>query len=213
MKAVHVILGAPKESDIMPLIQSEGLVIGVDRGALLAIEEEIELDIALGDFDSIETAEKLKVRQYAKEICTFPTDKDDTDAELALLYIIDTAEVDTIYLYNWYGGRVDHLHSLLMLVLQKRFLPLVSKIKFVSEKNNISYYLPGNYTLSKIEHMEYLSFIVMTTVRELTLKNVKYPLVEADIDTPSALISNEFLNKEAQISFVEGIVAVIQSRD
>lgn len=47
-KDVHIILGAPKVEDIKPLIQSPGLVIGVDRGAIIAIDEKIKLDIALG---------------------------------------------------------------------------------------------------------------------------------------------------------------------
>ena len=42
MKTVHIVLGAPKREEIKPLISEKGLVIGVDRGALLAVEEEIK---------------------------------------------------------------------------------------------------------------------------------------------------------------------------
>lgn len=210
---MHIILGAPQEKELKPLIQSQGIVIGVDRGALIAIEEGIELDIALGDFDSVSHEEKLKVKQHATEIFNFPTNKDDTDTELALMYVLDNLDVTNIYIYNWGGGRIDHLYSLLMVVLQERFLPLVSKIKFVAANNYISYYLPGEHNLKKLEHMKYLSFILLTKIEQLTLRDVSYPLQKADFAFPRALISNEFTNKEASFSFSEGIIAVIQSRD
>lgn len=210
---MHIILGAPKEGMIKSLIQSEGVVIGVDRGALIAVEEGIELDIALGDFDSVSKNEKLKIKKYAGEILGFLSDKDDTDGELALLYVLDNIEAANIYLYNWYGGRVDHFYSLLMLVLQKRFLPLVSKIKFIAENNYISYYLTGEHIVRKLKNMKYLSFILLSSVERLTLNGVKYPLREVNFDSSRALISNEFLNEKASFSFEKGIVAVIQSRD
>lgn len=210
---MHIILGAPQAEKLKPLIQSQGLVIGVDRGAFIAIEEGIKLDVALGDFDSVSNKEKLKVKQHADEIFSFPSNKDDTDAELALLYILENVEAANIYLYNWSGGRIDHLYSLLMVVLQVRFLPIVPKIKFIAGNNYISYYLAGEYNLKKIDQMKYLSLILLTKVKQLTLSNVNYPLKEADFDFPRALISNEFGNEEALLSFAEGIIAVIQSRD
>lgn len=213
MQNVHVILAAPKETKIKPLIQSQGLVIGVDRGALIAIEEGLVLDIALGDFDSISKDEKKRVEQYAKEVINFPAKKDDTDAELALLYVSNNLKTENIYFYNWQGGRMDHLYSLLMTVLQERFLPLVSKIKFVSVDNYISHYLAGKHVLRKKEGMDYLSFILLTDVEKLTLSEVSYPLKEINFDSPRALISNQFLSDTASFSFSKGIVAVIQSRD
>lgn len=210
---MHIILGAPQTEELKPLIQSPGVVIGVDRGALIAIEEGITLDIALGDFDSVSTEEKAKVQYYAQEVHNFPTNKDDTDAELALLYVLDNLADANIYLYNWSGGRIDHLYSLLMLVLQERFLPLVSRIQFIAGDNQISYYLPGEYKLEKIDRMTYLSLVLLTKVEKLTLSNVSYPLKEADFTLPRALISNEFISHQARLSFDEGIIAVIQSRD
>lgn len=187
--------------------------MGVDRGAFIAIEEGIGLDVALGDFDSVSSTEKAKVKQSAEEIFSFPADKDDTDAELALMYILENLDAANIYIYNWSGGRIDHLYSLLMIVLQERFLPIVSKINFVSSHNYISYYLAGEYNINKIKRMEYLSLILLTEVKKLTVTDVSYPLKDEDYILPRALISNKFLNEEATLSFSEGIIAVIQSRD
>lgn len=213
MDAVHIILGAPKLEEVMPLIQSEGIVIGVDRGALIAIEEGIPLDIAIGDFDSISKEEKALVHTKANKVMNFPTDKDDTDTELAFLYVMNNYSNAKVFLYNWYGGRVDHLYSILLVALQNRFKALVPNLHYISDKNNISYFSPGTYRIEKIERMEYLSYVLLTPVEKLTLKEVKYTLEEVSFDHPMSLISNEFIGVEATFSFATGIVAVIQSND
>ena len=61
--------------------------------------------------------------------------------------------------------------------------------------------------------MDYLSYVLLTEVKALTLKDVKYELNEESFNRPVALISNEFIGEEASFSFEEGIVAVIQSND
>ena len=213
MTDIHVILGAPKAEEIKPLIKTEGIIIGVDRGALLALEEKLKVDVALGDFDSISSHEKKLVEQSKAKVINFPTDKDDTDAELAFEYILNHFDANNIYVYNWYGGRVDHLYSIMMIVLQKRFKPLISKIKFISKNNVIEYFLPGEYRIDKIDKMEYLSYILMSKVKALTLRDVKYELTRKDFDQPLALISNEFLDNQATLIFEKGIIAAIQSRD
>src|SRR5699024_10954493 len=213
MEDIHIVLGAPKREEIAPLIQTEGILIGVDRGALLAMEENLKEDIALGDFDSVSPFEKEIIKDSKAKVLSFPSDKDDTDAELAFEYALSHFKMKNIFVYNWYGGRVDHLYSILMIVLQKRFEPLVSKIKYVSKNNFIEYFLPGEYRIDKINQMDYLSYVLMTEVKGLTLKKVKYELSEEDFERPLALISNEFLNSQATLVFKKGIIAAIQSRD
>ena len=213
MNTIHIILGAPKQEEIKPLMEDKGLVIGVDRGSIYAFEEDIKVDIALGDFDSMSIKEKKLLTRNVSKIRNYPADKDDTDTEIALLYVLENYPEAKILIYNWYGGRIDHLYSLFMLVLQKRFQPLVSKIRFISEKNHLSFYLPGEHIINKIGKMNYLSYILLTKVKNLTLKDVKYVLSEENFEQPQALISNEFLSEQARFSFSKGIIGVIQSRD
>lgn len=213
MEDVHIILGAPKVELIKPLIKTAGIVIGVDRGSIIALEEDITVDVSLGDFDSISTQEKKMIQKDSEELHEYPSVKDDTDLEIALLYVLEHFPKAHVYIYNWHGGRVDHLYSILLLVLQKRFKDLVPYVHLVSSSNVISYYLPGTYTIQKQENMDYLSYILLTEVEQLTLAGVKYTLKEADFDQPISLISNEFLEDEAEFSFKKGIIGVVQSKD
>lgn len=213
MEDVHIILAAPKKEKIKSQLRSNGFTIGVDGGAELALAESIDLDLALGDFDSISSLDALNIGKYAKKVISFPSKKDDTDTELALLYVMEHIKTNNIYIYNWYGGRLDHLQSIMMLALQERFRSILSKIKFISKKNIVSYYLPGKYELVKEKKMDYLSLILLTKIKKLSLGKVSYPLKDKDYSSPKALISNEFINKKALLSFNEGIISIIQSRD
>ena len=60
-------------------------VIGVDRGALIAVRQKVSLRYAIGDFDSITAQEKAEIAA-ACEIHTLPGHKNDTDSEGALQY-------------------------------------------------------------------------------------------------------------------------------
>lgn len=213
MVAVHIVLAAPKVEAIKPLIKEDGIVIGIDRGALLALEEDIQVDIALGDFDSISTVEKDFIQTNARQKLNFPADKDDTDAELAILYVLAHYPDAEIYLYNWYGGRIDHLYSILLIAVQERFEKVIPRLHLVSAKNTISYYLPGEHCIKKLGHMDYLSYVLLTEVENLTLNKVKYELTDESYSRPIALISNEFISNEAIFSFDKGIIAAIQSKD
>ncbi len=213
MTNVHIILGAPKREAIKPLMQKEGFIIGVDRGAIFALEENIHVDLALGDFDSISEEEKEQMRQKVASIKNYSSEKNETDAEIAFEYVLDHLDVENIFVYNWYGGRIDHLHSLFMIVFHPRFEKIVSKIKYIAKDNLIEYFLPGEHVVRQAAGMDYLSYVLLTVVKGLTLREVKYEVEQQDYDYPLALISNQFISDKAIVSFEEGIIAAIQSRD
>lgn len=58
--------------------------IGVDHGALYLASHRMEIDLAIGDFDSISQAEYETIQTHAKKVKQFPSDKDSTDLELAI---------------------------------------------------------------------------------------------------------------------------------
>lgn len=213
MVKADIVLGAPLEESFTLEQKEDHVYIGVDKGALYLLSHGISIDLALGDFDSITIEEKEKIKNEAVLFKEFQAEKDDTDTELGLIHAIQEFNPDEIILHNWVGGRMDHLISILFIVVQPRFYDYVPKIRLVNEENTISFYLPGEYAIEKEADKTYLSYIGMTALKALTLKNVKYTLDEADFSYPAALISNEFITNTASFSFEEGILAVVQAKD
>ncbi|GEK88055.1 thiamine diphosphokinase [Alkalibacterium putridalgicola] len=212
-KTAHIVLGAPAEQAVFPEPRQGDSVIGVDRGAFECLSRDIGVTIAVGDFDSVTPEEKAALRSSAESFHEFDSDKDDTDAEIALKIAVNDETVSDIRIYNWSGGRLDHLLSIFYMVYQPRFKKAIGRMTLYNKTNTITFYPPGSHTLVKDTARQYLSFIGMTPIEELTLRGVKYPLDKESYSYPRALVSNEFLEKECRFSFSTGLLAVIQSGD
>lgn len=188
-------------------------VIGIDRGNLFLLRQGIVPDLAIGDFDSLNETEKDEVFSQVAEVQTSPAEKDDTDTQLALTTAFERYPNAEVTLIGATGGRLDHLLANLWLGVEPRFLPFLSQIKISDQGNDVSYIASGTHQIVKNPEMKYVAFCCLTPVKKLTLKNLKYELSAVDFLQPTSLASNEFMTGDAEVSFLDGLIAVIQSRD
>lgn len=187
--------------------------VGVDYGGLSILKKGWHLDLAVGDFDSLSQREREEVYQQAKEIKQAQAEKDDTDTQLALFFVLEKFPAAKVTIVGGTGGRLDHFLSNLWLPMEPRFQPFIRQIQLLDQQNSIQYYLPGEYTVLKDPGMTYLAYCCLTPVRGLTLVESKYTLNHIDVLVPTSYASNEFIGDSAAFSFETGIIAVIQSRD
>lgn len=212
---VNLLVGGPREflpTDIFNNMANE-IWVGADLGAVRLCEAGIKPAFSVGDFDTATPKQTQLVKNMSLDLVTLPAQKDYTDTEVALLEIQKRYCPTEIRVYGATGGRIDHFLANLLSVLRLDFPLFVEKVKFYDRQNNISFYLPGEYELVQIPTMKYLSFVTLTSVKDLTLPDEKYQLFEHDAELPLAYISNEFVGKKAHFSFTEGIICVIQSKD
>ncbi|UJF16687.1 thiamine diphosphokinase [Jeotgalibaca sp. MA1X17-3] len=187
--------------------------MGVDGGAMALLKMGVPIDLSIGDFDSISPSELGVLKKKSKEVIELPAEKEKTDTEAALDYVRKNVEVEKIKMFGLLGGRVDHMISNLWIAYHPEYQDLLKKISIVDQQNTLQFYLPGTYCLKKEANKTYLSFIGLSPLKSVRLKNVKYPLDGKDYLYPIGLISNEFLDEIMEFSFEEGLMAVIQSRD
>lgn len=210
-------VGGPESSlpaDVYTTSKEEGTVwIGVDHGAIRLLKHDIIPVVALGDFDSVSKEELADLKEKISTVRSFPSEKDDTDTELAIQYALEEFPEAEIAVYGATAGRLDHLLSNLLLVFQPRFQKHAAKIRLYDRVNSLAFYLPGSYTIEKEEDKKYVAFICMTAVKELSLVDFKYPLIRAEYDYPISLASNEFMTQIGSFSFSDGLIAVVQSED
>lgn len=187
------------------------LLVGVDAGASHLFQAGFTPDLAIGDFDSQEPPSQCR------HIIRLPCEKDDTDLEYALQYILQKEKPENInkiiLLGSIGGGRLDHLIANIWLAHQARFAPFLDKFHFIERKNSLCFFQAGQYQLQPEKNKKYLSFIGLTPIKALTLRHVKYPLHQQDYPYPMALISNEFSGSQMTFSFEKGLMCVVQSID
>ncbi|MFA1818615.1 thiamine diphosphokinase [Virgibacillus oceani] len=213
MLSVGIMGSAPDALKDLSMYKKEiDIWIGADRGALTLINEQIQLDYAVGDFDSINDTEKRLIQEYAISLKEYPSEKSETDLEIALMKAMDL-EADRVYLFGVTGGRLDHELSNIQLLYSIAAKGVQGMI--VNDNNYLELTFPGTYQITQDDHYPYISFIPFSKhVEALTLKGFYYPLSNQHISWGSTLcISNKLIKKNGTFSFSEGILLLIKSRD
>ncbi|MGM0522673.1 MAG: thiamine diphosphokinase [Bacillota bacterium] len=209
MTVYGIVAGGPKA--LLPCLQDQQVDywIGCDRGCLYILEAGLPLFQAIGDFDSVSDEERQFIEKEAKQMQVFPTDKDDSDLELAIKSLSNQPE-DTLILYGITGGRLDH--TLVNIALLKRLVKQGLAAKMVDLYHTIDIYLPGVHEL-QLDPARYISLIPATEqVVGVSLVGFKYPLLDATLEEGSSLtLSNHLLSTNGSISFKEGILIVISA--
>ncbi|OCA85489.1 thiamine pyrophosphokinase [Bacillus sp. FJAT-27225] len=214
MKIINIMGGGPPS--LVPPIEKfmEEEWVGVDRGTVELLKRGIKPIAAFGDFDSVSIEELAGVKAEIPNLAKYKPEKDETDMELALIWALEQ-EPDCIRLFGASGGRIDHSLANIQLVEKYAVLAPQSAIYILDNRNAVWIKGPGTYQVHKDSTKKYISFLPSTeTVKGLTLKGFKYPLVDQYVEKGSTLcISNELLEDSGTFSFSEGILIIIRSND
>ncbi|WP_050181491.1 thiamine diphosphokinase [Domibacillus robiginosus] len=210
---IRIVAGGP-EAELPELKKSSDVTeqwIGVDRGALYLLDQDIIPSRAFGDFDSITEQEWERLAAKISNHVQFPAEKDETDLEIALNHAI-SQKPEMIFLYGVTGGRLDHFFGAVTLLLKK---DLPCPVVIIDRQNELSIYSPGEAVIKRKEGWPYVSFFSLNErVEGLTLSGFKYPLDNYTIQLGSSrCVSNEIVEKKGVFSFRSGILMVIRSRD
>lgn len=184
-------------------------VIGVDAGATWLLEHGEQLDLAVGDFDTIgEVGIGDLKRSQVKLIQALP-EKDETDTELALAVALEN-QVNHILIYGGIGTRFDHSFANIHLLWRCHLAKVECEI--VDPWNRIRMI---NHYLEIHREYNFLSLIPFTpTVNGVTLDGFKYPLQNATLKWGSGMgVSNELVNECGSIRLTDGWLVVIESND
>ena len=107
-RALVVVAGPTTDQPVGIDRRTSDVVIAADGGAALADVLGWPIDALVGDFDSIEPDTLARTRAAGATVRAFPSDKDETDLELALAEARERA-ADEVIVVGGGGGRLDHL--------------------------------------------------------------------------------------------------------
>ena len=182
--------------------QPNDYLIGVDGGAISIIDRNLQLDLAIGDFDSTNQLELIK--QKALKILVYPIEKNETDLELAIM----NSPTNDIYIYDNIGGRLDH--EILSVNLLYKYQD--KNITILNETNKIVYLKKGKYNIA-MEHYNHFSFIIPNKAIVST-NNTLYNLNNQQLSNMDTYCtSNNILdkNKDIEIEVHQGGIILILS--
>ena len=89
------------------LIHTDDFILCADGGTRHALALGLTPNVIVGDMDSVTEEERRKMKELDVEIIQHPTDKNETDLELAINHAL-TLNPDPILILAALGGRMDH---------------------------------------------------------------------------------------------------------
>jgi thiamine pyrophosphokinase len=180
--------------------------IAADRGLETADSMGLDVDLILGDYDSVD-----------KNVLD-PPEKDYTDTHLAVKKAVEKIvseglkDSTEIYIAGATGTRLDHTLTNIF-VLDEALRAGVSA--FIIDRYNKIYIKNSAFSIKKSEQFgNYVSFIPMSEKVKISLDGMKYPLSDFELTQGNSLCqSNEIIGDEAKIDIECGKVIVIESLD
>lgn len=201
MRAV-IICGGNVGEYIKDYIKAGDHIICADSGYDRAERFAITPDIVIGDMDSVES-EIIRENKIV-----YPTRKDFTDSELAVLYALEHG-YDDILLFGMTGTRMDH--TLANISLLKR---LKSVKAVIIDGNNEIYYTDSHIELACTVG-DTISIIPFEgDASGITTEGLDYPLENGTVKSGTTLgVSNVAVKNRCGITIKSGSAFVIRSKD
>ncbi len=178
-------------------------LICADRGYRHCKKLGLVPDVLLGDFDSLDIPLPDGIERH-----TYPSEKDETDLQLAIDFAIKKGFKE-IYCIGVFGGRCDHFLG--NIGLMKWAKDRGASLTF-EDSDTYMFLLSGEVTLSKREN-HYLSLIPFFEDATVSLSGTKYTAENALLRVGDTLgISNEITADFASITVHFGSLLVLLSK-
>ena len=182
------------------------LKIGVDHGAFLALSNGVDLDYAVGDFDSCNSSERDLIFQKVKHVILLNPIKDETDTNYAYQEFKDQKDVSFVILGGITGKRIEHFYANLELVMKDERVCLLDNDTLISQiSHDVSW---------KKDEYHYLSFFPIEEEAILSLRGFAYEGEKILLKKGKGLgISNEIVKEEAHLILNKGKLLCFRSKN
>ncbi len=194
------IFGSVEVNNVKLKTDSTDLIIAADKGLITLQKFNIEPDLIVGDFDSLEYIPE------GKNVFKYPIKKDDTDLIIAIKTGLNKG-FKNFEIYGCLGGqRLDHTIA----TIQSLAFANENSATAVVHSDSSSLTLLENKTINFSDKCEgYVSIFSYTDNAEVSVNNLLYPLSNAVINNTHPLgVSNEFTGKKAFITCHKGKIIV-----
>ena len=187
----------------------EYFTIGCDAGCLNAIKNNIKLDFAIGDFDSVNQKEFKLIESKTSQLIKLNPIKDQSDVEEALDLALKKSNDITIF-GGIQGKRIEHFLSIISLFNKAPSLKVI-------DNNSLLFQICGSYKFKKKDFNQYkfISIFPFNDEIDLTLKGFAYELDNRKVtrNDCSLLISNQMRDNELEIISSKPILLIFSKFD
>lgn len=190
-----------------------GIIVAADSGMALLKKVGIVPDVLLGDFDSLDHSAVRDAERAGVLVLRFHVEKDKTDTELALDFLLERG-FDEARLVGALGGpRLDH--ELSNIFLLEKYIKNALRVTIVDPEVFITVLAGHDRLWSSMDipgsKGDWVSFFPVTeVVTGVTLQDLKFPLRGATLHRGSTLsVSNQISGPRPRVELREGILLLV----
>lgn len=186
------------ELSLVPkVIGPKDFLIGVDGGTKHILKLGRKPDLIIGDLDSLPRLPK------GVPVIKYPTEKDQTDSQLALDYAIKQG-FKKILIVGFLGERLDHLLSNVFLAATTR-----ASISIIEGKQQL-FFVRDRITLTGRKG-QLVSLIPLSGKPHVTTSGLKWRLQGSTLKVGTSLgVSNVMTGRKSTIKVSRGVLLVVQ---
>lgn len=188
-------------------------IIAADSGVHLADAAGLSVDVAVGDFDSIDPVRMSELERAADrgevEMRRFPVDKDAADLALALDVAVDMAPTHgrRVLVVGIEGGRADYALANQLVVAAPRYATLARQMALADARVSV---VDDHRSLRPSPRTQ-LSVVPVHGPAVVSFVGVRWPLAEATLDAGTTwALSNEPVAEEVGLTVHAGVVLLFE---
>ena len=203
------IISAPIQ--VRRLITSSDLLIAADGGTRHMFSLGLLPKVVIGDFDSLTSVELHFLQSNGTELLHYPTEKDETDLELALGYVLNQ-DIREVVIFGALGGRWDMTFANLLLLAHNRFSQL--SLRIVEGMDELFLLRSGQSTVITGLPGDTVSLLPLSPEAiGIRTEDLQYPLFDDVLTLGSPRgVSNVMLTNKAVITLKSGMLLCIHTR-
>jgi thiamine pyrophosphokinase len=202
--------GDPVDPAHLPPLPPGTRVVAADSGVEQAQALGLEIDVAIGDFDSVAPHALDAARDAGAAIDEHPAVKDATDLELALDRAIGLRDpaATHVHVLGGHGGRLDHLLANVLLLARDAYAGVTLTAQM--GLGRVTVIRTSSVLAGPVGDLVTL-LPVGGPARAVTTTGLLYPLTGEDLEPGSTRgVSNELVDDTARIDIAGGVLLAIQ---
>ena len=203
MKRICAIISGGDES-CFTKIEDVDYIIACDKGYLYALNNDIKVDLVIGDFDSY-TGDINE----AVNVLRLPIEKDDTDMMTSIRYAVDNKYTD-IYVYCALGGRLDHMLGNIQAIMYAASNGI--RVHVFDFDNDIYVFSDSCIKLGEARNYSLSVLSLSDKCIGVDIEGAKYQLHNATLTNKFPIGISNVWDGDVTISVKSGIMMVILSK-
>ena len=179
------------------------LIVAVDSGTEQAYKLFLKPNLIIGDLDSIDEKTIKRAEKDEVQILKYETNKNETDFELALKYVIDK-EIKDITIIGGEYGEIDHLFGVLTVIISFQEDQQISWIH-----NDQTVLIPNSKKIAIGSNVEF-SILPFTNLKNLNISGAQWNLDNENIEFgKSVTLRNISIDNDIVVSVDDGKFCLI----